>query len=83
MHESAVTQRGQKMVSDPQKLELRGVVTYSIWVLGTKLGSPARAVCTPDLWAVSLAPTNKDFVGDFHVFPCHIPYPLPLLFVLG
>lgn len=36
--------RGQKSMSDPMELELKAVVRDVIWVLGTKHGSPGKAV---------------------------------------
>lgn len=38
----------QKGESDPQKLQLYAVITGLPWMLGTKLGSLADAVNTPD-----------------------------------
>ena len=35
--------RSQKKISEPLELELQVVVSHPVWVLGTKLGSSARA----------------------------------------
>lgn len=38
------TLRGQKRVCDALELELQAVVSYPVWVLGTKLESSGRAL---------------------------------------
>lgn len=43
---SAGAHRGEKRVLDPLELDLQATVSYPTWVLGTKLGSSAKATST-------------------------------------
>lgn len=45
---STGTQAGQKRALDTLKLESQMVVSYTMWVLGTKLTSSANAASIPD-----------------------------------
>lgn len=47
---------GQKKVSDFPELELLAVVSGSVWVLGTQVGSSAKAADVPNCLAMSLTP---------------------------
>lgn len=47
---------GQKKVTNLLELELQVVVSYGIRVLGSKLGSFAKAICALNYWTISLAP---------------------------
>lgn len=46
---------GQKRELDPLELELYMVISQPVWVLGTKLGTSVRAICTLIHGADSLA----------------------------
>lgn len=55
VHVSTGAYGGWKTVSDPLKLDLLVVVSYLVWVLGTKLGPSAGAVSTLNHLAISQA----------------------------
>jgi hypothetical protein len=46
----------QKRASDPLKLKLQTVVSYHVWVLGTKPGSSPNIASALNYWAISLWP---------------------------
>lgn len=55
-----------KKVSDSLELELQVVVSCVTWVLGPKLGSPARAVHVLHCCAFSAATKTPGFVCAVH-----------------
>lgn len=42
----------QKRVLDLMELEFQVILSHSVWVLGTKLGSSVRAACTHNFWVI-------------------------------
>lgn len=55
MHVSKVSSELRRM-SEPLELEMGMAVTCPTWVLGSKLGSSARADRDRNLWVISLDP---------------------------